>query len=96
MRGWGGILEPLKNHKAIGFISNAGPDFLEKHKATKPAFNVWSSSACQRNAIYMAFRWWADEGPLLGIFGSSDPSSTIKRRKKRKAKKVIRIELDPL
>ena len=31
---------PLKNHKEIGFLSNTGPDPLEKHKATKPAFVV--------------------------------------------------------
>ena len=46
-----GIRTPLKNHKYIGFLSNTGPDPLESHKATKPAFNVESSSARQRNAI---------------------------------------------
>ena len=30
----------LKNHKAISFLSNTGPDPLKCHKATKPAFNV--------------------------------------------------------
>ena len=30
----------LENHKAIGFLSNIGPDPLENHKATKPAFNI--------------------------------------------------------
>ena len=31
---------PLGNHKAIGFLSNTGPDSLENHKATctKPDF----------------------------------------------------------
>ena len=42
---------PLKNHKNIGFLSNTGPDPLKNHKTTKPAFNVGSSSARQRNAI---------------------------------------------
>ena len=28
-----------------------GPESLKNHKATKPAFNVWPSSARQRNAI---------------------------------------------
>ena len=42
---------PLKNHKNIGFISDTGPDPLKNHKAAKPAFNVGSSSARQRNAI---------------------------------------------
>ena len=30
----------LENHKAIRFLSNTGPDLLENHNATKPAFNV--------------------------------------------------------
>ena len=41
---------PLKNHKNIGFLSNTGPDPLKNHKATKPAFNVETSSR-QQNAI---------------------------------------------
>ena len=28
---------PLENHKAIGFLSNTGPDPLENHKNTKEA-----------------------------------------------------------
>ena len=46
-----GVRTPLKNHQNIGFLSNTGPDHLKNHKATKPAFNVEPSSACQRNAI---------------------------------------------
>ena len=42
---------PLKNPKAIGFLSNTGLDPLENHKATKPVFNVRPSSASQQNAI---------------------------------------------
>ena len=40
---------PRKNYKNIGFLSNTGPDFLKltNHKATKPAFNIWPSSARQ-------------------------------------------------
>ena len=60
---------PLK--KNIGFPSKTGPDPLKNHKTTKPTFNVGPSSACQRNAIKMAFRWRADDGPLLVLFGSS-------------------------
>ena len=30
----------LENHKAVGFLSNTGPDPQENHIATKPAFNV--------------------------------------------------------
>ena len=45
------VRSPLKNHKNIGFSSNTGPDPLKNHKATMPAFNVGSSTACQQNAI---------------------------------------------
>ena len=72
---------PLKNHKNIGFPCNAGPDPLINHKATKPAFNDGPSSACQRSAIYMAFRWLANVGPFIAVFGSSIPSSTSKKIK---------------
>ena len=51
-RGGGrGSRPPLKIHKNKGFLSNTGPDHLENHKATKPAFNVGPSSARERNAF---------------------------------------------
>ena len=42
-----GSRPPLKNHINTAFPSNIGPDPLKSHTATKPAFNVWRSSACQ-------------------------------------------------
>ena len=54
--------------------SNTGPDPLNNHKATKPAFNVGPSLARKRNTIEMAFCWRADDGPLLVVFGSPPPS----------------------
>ena len=53
-RGGGGTggLDPLKNHKNIGFLSYTGPDPLKNHKATKPAFNVGPSSAL--NGVLLA------------------------------------------
>ena len=40
-RGRAGDPDPLEIHKDIrDFFSNAGPDPLKNHKATKPAFNV--------------------------------------------------------
>ena len=42
-----GVQTPLENYKAIGFLSNTGPDSLENHKDTKPEFNIGSSSARQ-------------------------------------------------
>ena len=51
-RGGGGDgLDPLKNHKDIGLLSNIGPNPLKKPKTTKPAFHVGPSSAHQQNAI---------------------------------------------
>ena len=56
-----GIRTPtLKNHKNVGFSSNTGSDHL-KSAATKPAFNVGSSSARQRNAIL----WRFAGGPIM-------------------------------
>ena len=50
-RGSGPPPPPPENHKNIEFLSYTGPDRLKFSKTTKPAFNVGSSSACQRNAI---------------------------------------------
>ena len=67
--GWQGVWTPrLKNHKHLGFLRNTGPDPVKNRKTTKPAFNVGPLSACQRNAIYMAFRWRVDDGPLIELF----------------------------
>ena len=63
---------PLKNHNTIGFPSNTGPDPQKNHKVTKPAFDVGPSYVRQ------VFRWRADVGPLMVVFGSSLPSSTKK------------------
>ena len=61
----------LKNQNAIVFLSNTGLEPLENHKATEPAFNVGPLSARQGNAILMAFRCWANNGPPLVAFESS-------------------------
>ena len=47
--GRGSGLPPLKNHKAIGFLIDTGPDPIENHKATKPVFNVGPPSARHLN-----------------------------------------------
>ena len=46
-----GVQNPLENHKFIGFLGNTGLDPLESYKATKPAFKVRPSLACQVKAI---------------------------------------------
>ena len=66
---------PPGKSQNIGIPSDTGPNLL-KHKAIKPAFNVEPSLARQQNAIYMAFRWRADNGPLIVVFGSFFSSST--------------------
>ena len=43
---------PLKNHKAIGVLSNTDPDPLKYHKATKPAFKVGQSSASWQWTVF--------------------------------------------
>ena len=70
---------PQKITKNIGFLCNTCPDYLKNHKATKPAFNVGPSSARQRNAISMAFRWRADDVPFKAEFGSSPPPPQLKK-----------------
>ena len=71
---------PLKNHKSIGFLCNTGPDPLKNYKATKPAFNVGPSSARQQNTISMVFRWQADDGPFIAVFGSTIPHQLRKNK----------------
>ena len=67
---------PLKNHKNIGFLCNTGLDPLKNHKAAKPAFYDGPTLAHKGNTIKMAFRWRADDGPFIVVFGSSIPSTT--------------------
>ena len=63
-----------------------GPVPLKNHKATKSAFNVEPSLVRQQNAIYMAFRWRADEGPLMVVIDPSSPHQTKKKQKKNPVK----------
>ena len=67
---------PSEKSQNIRFLSNTGEDPLKNHKTTKPAFNVGPSLARQRNAIKIAIRWRAHNGPLIVLFGSYLPSST--------------------
>ena len=41
----------LQSCRVLYKIINTGPEPIENHKATKPAFNVGPPSACQQNAI---------------------------------------------
>ena len=51
---------------------------LKNHKTTKPTFNVGASLVRPRNAIWMALRWQANDGPFFVVFESSLYSSTKK------------------
>ena len=71
---------PPRNHKAIGCLSNTGPDPLKNHKATKPALTVRSSSACQRNSI--PFKWLFAFWPALSgnwILSTPPPPLQLKK-----------------
>ena len=50
-----GGLDPPKNHKVIGYLSNTGPDPKKNHKATMPVFNVGPS-------------WCFAGGPIMCCF----------------------------
>ena len=50
----------------------------KNEKPTKKAFNVGSTSARRQNAILMAFRWGADDGPLIVLFGTSHKKNVAK------------------
>ena len=56
----------LGHHKNIGFISNTTP--IKNHKATKPAVNVGTSSARQRNANGVSPDWRFAGGPMMTRF----------------------------
>ena len=83
-RGGQGVRIPLEKHKIYGFLAiyNTGPDPLKIHKAINPAFNVghhWHASE-------MAFRWRANDGPLIVVFGSSHHQLKEKHTKKNNVK----------
>ena len=40
-----GSAPQLKNHEAIWYLSNTGPDTMKNHQATKSTFNFGLSSA---------------------------------------------------
>ena len=63
---------PEKSQKIWGFLAILVPI------PTKPLFNVGPTVASQRNVFSMVYRWRADGGPLIVVFGSFLPSSTKK------------------
>ena len=83
-RGRGRTPPPPENHKAIGFLAILA---RIRWKITKPPGHH-SMLGHHRLASEMSFRWWADEGPLLVLFGSSHSSLyKLKKAKKKKTQK---------
>ena len=66
---------PEKSQKNRVSLQNWSGSPKKNSKVTKPAFNVGPSSARQRNAISMAFRWRVVDGLLIVVFASFLPSS---------------------
>ena len=58
-----GVRTPTKNHKNMGFLSNTSPDTL---KITK----LLSQHSILGSYILMAFRWQANDDPLIVVFRS--------------------------
>ena len=80
---WGDRLDPSPDKsKSCRVLSNTGPDHLKNHKTSKPACKVLPSLANHRNAIYMAFRWWANDGLLILVFGFFTPHPQPKKKTK--------------
>ena len=73
-----GSAPPLKNHKKLGFLSSTGLDPLKNHKATKPEFNVWPSSARQRTPFKRSFAGGPMMAHLVWHLDPLSPSSTTK------------------
>ena len=63
--------KPQKYRVSLQYWSGS-PEKSRSYKATKPAFNVWLSSACQRNAILPAsetpFKWRFAGGSMMTSF----------------------------
>ena len=61
-RGDQGFQTPLENHKNYGFLSSP------VYKASIRCHAIIGPLAKRH---LMAFGWWADDGPLLGLYGTS-------------------------
>ena len=81
----GGPDPPLKNYKSIGFSSNTGPDPL-KNRSYQASIQSWSIIGTPAKRHLMAFRWRADDGPLIYL----DPPSPHQLKKQNK-KNVVKV-----
>ena len=68
----------LKNHKNIGFSSHTGPDPLNIH-SYQDSIQCWTIVGTPAKRHLMAFCWWAEDGQLKVVLGSSLHSSNKKK-----------------
>ena len=73
----------LKNHKNIGFLSNCGLDHLKITKLPSQHSMFGHHRHSSETPFLMAFRWRANDGTLIVVFGSSFPSWTENKRTKK-------------
>ena len=71
---------PLKNRKKCGFSSNTGPDPL-KNCSYQASIQCWAIIGTPAKRHLMAFRWRANDGPLIVVHGSSP--HILKKKKKK-------------
>ena len=80
--GKGGPDPPLKNNKNIGLSSIIGQDPL-KIRSYQTSILCWAIIGTPAKCPLMAFRWRADDSPLIVVLGSSLPSPIKKKKLKR-------------
>ena len=73
--GGGGVGGPDPHLKSqnIELILQYWSGSPEKLQSNQASIQCWAVICPQRNAILMAFRWRADDGPFKAVFGSSIP-----------------------
>ena len=79
----GGGPNPFENHNNIGLFGNIGPDPL-KNCSYQASIRCLAIIGTPAKRHLMAFRWRADNGPLIVVLGSSLPSSTNKTKKRKR------------
>ena len=89
--GGGGVVtripdpHPLENHKVKGFLRNTAPEPMENHSYSA-SIQCWVTFGPPAKCHSMAFRWWADGGPLCLLdrvsfsYTGTDPSLSLCKR----------------
>ena len=86
LEGGRGSGPPPENSKNIAFSSNTGPDPLKNRSYQDTiqcwAIQCWTIIGTPAKRHLMAFRWRADDDPLIVVLGCSLPSSNKKNNVK--------------